>query len=416
VIVLPNGFVLKVALRYTIARKRKLFSYASLYGQALTISRMADFWQHYHRSTADEDLLQAFFEALNHGDEKLGWDGVGTTTAVQYLRYLNAFFDWWALEMRRPNPNPLQEEHTGWVTVLAEQRRQNGNKLLAHLYPATPEGQGWRKTRSNEPDREAKRDARPKDRPKAMDLEDYVKLITHEEDPGHRALWLVLGAGGRRISEALHILIPHDIGLNPITGEARVRVADPRYGKISVKQNGKNFKMTRQAYLQKNHQMLPRVLEKPGGGRQAGWKGIRDEDSAAKSKELVWMAPQFGRLMWETHKEYMQLRDGTGAEHPFYFVNTRRNLGAPLTASNARQLLRTACKHLGIKSRTNLHSLRHVFGNFLACELKLKDHLITLAFGHRSLASAAAYTRPTHGQLRTAIVTAEKTRQAMRSA
>lgn len=48
-----------------------------------------------------------------------------------------------------------------------------------------------------------------------MDLLDYMKLIKYEKDPRNLALWLDLGAGGCRISEALHIFVPHDIGLHP---------------------------------------------------------------------------------------------------------------------------------------------------------------------------------------------------------
>ena len=409
-----TGTVLREALLYAVHWKRKGSSFTTLYRQALAISRMADFWHHYHEEVGDEDLLPAYFEALTHGDEQLGWRGVNPTTAAQYLKYLNGFFDWWALERNRPSPNPLQEEHVGWVSVLAEQHRQYGTKLLAHLFPATPEGQGWCKSRKVQPDRESRRNARSNGRPKAMDLLDYMKLVKYEQDPRNRALWLVLGAGGRRISEALHIFVPHDIGLHPRTGEARVRIADPRYGKIEVEEDGKTRHITRQEYLRKYHRMKPRVLERPGSGVQAGWKGIREEDSVAKSKELVWMAPKFGELMWQTHKEYMKVREQTGAEHPFYFVNTKRNEGAPLTISNAKGLLRAACKRLGITSRSNLHSLRHVFGNFLACELQIKEHLITLAFGHRSLASAAVYTVPTQEQLRKAIAEAQEQRKAIR--
>jgi len=340
---------------------------------------------------------------------------MSAATAVQHLKYLNEFFDWHALQTSRSSPNPLVEERMGWVSEVAELRRRYGNNLLAGVVPIELEGKSLRKTRSVAPDKEAGRNARPNGRPKAMDLVDYIKLITHETDPRNRALWLVLGAGGRRVSEALHIFVPYDIGLNPRTGEARLRIAEPRYGRIEIEKNGKTKLITRQEYLRKYHQMRPRAQERPGRGIHAGWKGIREDDTAAKSKEIVWMAPQFGELMWETHKEYMKAREATGAPHPFYFVNTKRNKGAPLTISNAKGLLRAACKRLGITSRTNLHSLRHVFGIFLACELAIQQYLITLAFGHRSLASAAAYTVPTNEQLRKAIARAQENRVASAS-
>ena len=340
------------ALLYAVRGKRRGSSFTTFHRQALAISRMANFWQQYQSEVAAENLLSAYFEALTHGDEKLGWPGVNAATAVQYLKYLNGFFDWWALETNRPSPNPLQEECTGWVSVVAKLHRQYETNLLAGVVPTGCEEESSQKSRSIAPDKEAQRNARPNRRPKAMDLLDYMKLIRHETDPRNRALWLMLGAGGRRISEALHIFVPHDIGLNPRSGEARVRIADPRYGKIEIEENGKTRHITRQEYLRKYHQMRPRVLERPGSGTQAGWKGIREDDSVAKSKEVVWMVPQFGEFMWQTHKEYMKAREAAGAAHPFYFVNTKRNKGAPLTISNAKGLLRAACK----RSRYNIEN------------------------------------------------------------
>lgn len=412
----PDGSVMREALVYVVRGKRRGSSFTTLYRQALAISRMADFWHQYHSEVADESLLSAYFEALGHGDDKLGWKGTISATAVQYLKYLNGFFDWWALETNRPSPNPLVEERMGWVSIVAEMHRKHEHNILAGIVPNQPEGKNGRKVRSVAPEKEAVRNARSNGRPKAMDLLDYMKLIKYETDPRNRALWLLLGAGGRRISEAVHVFVPYDIGLNPRTGEARVKIADPRYGKIEVEEDGRTRWVTRQEYLRKYHRMKPRVLERPGSGTQAGWKGIREDNSVAKSKEVVWMAPQLGELMWQTHKEYMAAREDTGAEHPFYFLNTKRNKGAPLTISNAKGLLRAACKRLGITSRTNLHSLRHVFGNFLACELAIQQHLITLAFGHRSPASAAVYTVPTNEQLRKAIVKAQQIRKAARKA
>ncbi|MDR3455900.1 MAG: hypothetical protein P4N60_00525 [Verrucomicrobiae bacterium] len=194
VILNDNGLVLREALQYAARGKRKQKSYTTLYRQALAISRMSDLWQVLGDDVGDQEILGCYFDALVHGDEELGWDGMNTTTAGRHLKYLNEFFDWWGLLTNRPSPNPMQEEHIGWISVLAEQKRQYGTNLLAHLLPATISGQGRRKSRTVQPDQDARRNAAAQGRPKAMDLPDYMKLIRDDEEPRNRALWLTLGA------------------------------------------------------------------------------------------------------------------------------------------------------------------------------------------------------------------------------
>jgi|GEM_PF-2544325 len=395
VIIGPQGCALTDVLAWTISEKRAGKSDSTLYSQAHAVKRFADFWEHYHGQVSSADLYRSCFEKLVHGNKPLGWKGVDLKSATRYLEYINRFATWAAEQKGVNDPNPMVEERGGWIKTLARMGLQRRSSMLGHLLPATRAGQGIIAHRQINPARTSQRTSVPtvNQEYKAMLWDDYMTLLRHEQSMRNLLLWLMLGAGGLRISEAVHLFV-QDVRAT-IDGEARVLLTDPRYGQIAIPcQSGGKKVMTREAYLKEYFGLTTRDQLKPRSTLYAGWKGMRVHDGKTMTAEIIWLHPDFGKMAWAAHRSYLAIRRLTDAKHPYYFVNIDYNGGNPLTISNANGLLKDVCARLNILSAQNLHSLRHLFGDTLHNRGGAELDKVQVAMRHKNSTSTETYTRP----------------------
>jgi hypothetical protein len=210
-----------------------------------------------------------------NGDPALGWKRIEIDTAKRHLLAINLFADWLTDNTGAEHPNPLIEKPMSWIAHVTSQIRRSQSDLLGHLLPATREGKRMRLARTFEVPKSDTRRLPGSGRPaKVFSFEDYNKLIIHEAEPRNLLLWLLLGAGGLRVSEPMH-LFPVDILFHPATREARVRFFDPQNGPVSTVALGRQTEMTRKDYLRQKYNLVPRDALPDTDIMWAGWKGMR---------------------------------------------------------------------------------------------------------------------------------------------
>lgn len=374
-----------------------------------------------------EELVYGFSRALDQGDKALHWEPLEGKTASRYFDTFCMFFDWVTTLPEFKNyahPNPLVDREMTPHERVVDQARNRQSDMLHHLYPLTKRGQGIRTMRkypqSNRWSRSSSGPALPIDQPGAgwapagMHLHDYVRLIKEEPEPRNRLLFLALGAGAARISEALQIFAS-DVYYDHSTHEAIVALANPVKGMVLLPSNRT---VERRQFLADKYGTRPRCLLPRNHPLHVGWKGIFEGGFDDQERPVLadwrnrrwslmeWMMPVFGRMFWSAHVEYMKTRAAMRPKHPFYFVNLEKNKGAPLTRSAAKQLLSAACTRLGIQ-RHSPHKLRHMYGNYLAeIGMSLADAQIMMR--HRNPASTLVYFRVKRSVARERLTLAER--------
>jgi len=407
ILVDENGQVNRDVLAWFVMEKRDgLKAMRTLRGYGTALCRFSDYWKFHEAQKIEKPVFSAFFEALVHGQPEIGWrDGVSTDVAGDYVMVLGLFLDWLTEQTGEEHPNPKVEQPVSWGERLNQYRRRFKNDLLFHLHNAT-KGSRIKIARRINPARRARRggssgSTRPK---KTFSLDDYLLLIKHEKDPRSLLMWLLLGAGGFRVSEPLHLFVT-DVLLDAASGEARFVFADPTYGRISIPdESGAMTKLTRQEYLKRFFNRVPRDQLPDNHIHWAGWKGMKWHDTEAKTSDVVWLHPYFGQLFWKTHQEYLSLRGQTQPQHPWYFVNFKANTGEPLSISNISAIFGAACARLNIQSPHNPHSLRHLYVYTLINVYGLSLHQAQILVRHVSPESTEIYAQAALETTRRALV------------
>ncbi len=150
-------------------------------------------------------------------------------------------------------------------------------------------------------------------------------------------------------------------------------------------------RMTRQEYLKKHFNLLPRD-QLPGNDIAfVGWKGMKWHDKVEQTADVSWLHPYFGQLFWKTHQEYLLLRGPAKPLHPWYFVNFKANIGGPQSISNVQAIFASTCLRLGIKPPHHPHALRHLYVDTLVNVCGLPLHQAQVLVRHRSPASTEVY-------------------------
>jgi integrase len=331
-------------------------------------------------------LLDEFSKALDAGDGRLKWKSLNYAAGDRIFESLSEFCDWLAKQpeasFQNPNPALYVDVSPGQRDFQSALRKETD--LLFHLRSLTLNSGGVKKVRlySNRnrfgkrmgpinPVAESGRGSSTRPNPKGIRFQDYIKLIKAEDEPRNILLWLALGAGACRISEALQIFAT-DIFFEKQTCEAVVALANPINGMALD-----NDKRKRNVYLMQQYGLLPRCDLPKSSPLHAGWKGmiedgfIHEPDSIAANwggrrwTKMKFLMPWFARLFWRAHRVYLRERNIHGRHHPYYFINLVHNVGAPLTRSSVTQILKTSCRKAGIKP-IGPHSLRHMYGLCLA--------------------------------------------------
>jgi integrase len=312
---------------------------------------------------------------------------VELSTAKRDVEVLGLFLDWYTIHYGIVSPNPFVEEPRQWGSIVAERARRYKFDLLFHLFSTTKESKK-RRIRKYLPSKRAERGAAPtKRRPeKKFRYEDFLLLIEHERDPRNLLIWLLLGAGGLRVSEVAH-LFTSDLSWNLGSGQTEVLLVDPTYGRVNPKLPG-----TRQEYLRSTFHCCPRDQLPLHHIAFAGFKGMRFQE--AKTAGVTWLHTDFGRLAWKAHVKYLPFRRAVPARnHPWHLVNIKHNAGQPITLRNITELLKSACGRLSLRSPANPHALRHMYVDTLVNVLGIPLHEAQILVRHCTPESTEVYSR-----------------------
>jgi integrase len=388
-VLILNGLIAGDFLDWIRFRKTKsLLSQSTLYRNAISIRLFCDFCSSQANQPTNNSILGGFFEARTHGYAVLGWNSVSARAAKQNLVSLNKFIDWYTETRQISNPNPMIEQSLGWVERMLEQERRNNSQMLAHLFQASKDSR-TKSVRSLPVTRRADRGVFSRtSSPKGFRFEDYILVLRHERNPRNKMLWLLFGAGGCRLCEALNLFL-FDITCNPLNTSCEVLLVDPVYGVVEGLAYGGET-TSRKSYLASNFHTVPREELPFNSVQYVGWKGMKFQEGATAG--VSWLHPIFGQLAWDAHLAYLDLR-GTmcGSKHPWYFANFRAPVGEPLTANSVQSAFSDACKRLGLRPPHNVHSLRHMYVTFLIEILGLTDVQAQYLVRHSSPTSTREY-------------------------
>jgi len=346
-----------------------------------------------------------FINRLAEGYEKLKWTQIQINSARIYGGHVAEFADWLTEqsgfnEMIGPDPwVPAGKRH--WSEVQKRIERD----ILGHLLRTTQVGRGLevvRATKLKTPrwdlGKQISRsrhdgsfdhpEARKGYRPAAMPLDDYFKLLEATRAAGNwrdLCLWLLLGAGCCRVSEALNLYATDVYFTSDCSSEARNRIgsdetlvalANPVEGLV---QTADGSWVKRRDFLCNQYGLVPRNLLAINHPLFAGYKGMALGGSTDESIPeldlwpkrgwalIEWLFPLFGRMFAIAILKYRRelIKSGISSiarsRHPYLLMNVGRNCANPLTRLNVNQLLSVACRRAGIRER-GPHSMRHMYG------------------------------------------------------
>lgn len=404
-ILVDCGRVVQDVLDWLAYEKRdNLKSASTLYRYCLALSRFCDFWKWHQVRNPEKPILTAFFDSLVHGEPELGWTkGVAPKTADQLIEAMGKFLDWFSDRHNKENPNPRIEEALSYGRLLAECARRYKNDFLFHLMPATKRSDTHTRRRRRVHRRIARSASYISSKsPKTFLFDEFLTLAQFERDARNLLLWLLLGPGGLRLSECLHLFVS-DISQDRRTGEARILLADPVYGRVQSPTLDL-LKLTRKRYLHENFSLVTRYELPLNDIQYVGWKGMKYQDPINQTAGVTWLHPYFGQLFWKLHEEqYLTRRGSARPKHPWYFVNLAQNIGEPLSASNSKGLFGDICTGLNLQSPHNVHSLRHMYVDTLVNTVGLTLAQAQILVRHISPDSTALYAEASADATRLAL-------------
>ena len=259
--------------------------------------------------------------------------------------------------------------------------------------------------------------------PKALPFNRFIELVELTPNPRDKLLWLLMGGGSLRQSETLHIFYT-DLKVNLRSGLLEVMLADPEKGMVSYEnQNGKHVTTTRTQFFREMYPSIgpwgriqPRTLYgKKGTGFHSGFKGMTFGESNAAclfsntqyigqdydTHAIFWCDIRFQnyfRIVLEEYIcEYFKKNRNTGLlhppgwpNHPWLFISGKGNYGSPLTVHGLKDAWQGALKRIGLRGY-GLHSLRHLYGYYLANVKRVPIDLAQICFHHASIESTKVY-------------------------
>lgn len=376
-------------------------------------------------------LISDFIDAKQNGSEMMGWKPCKRrSTLKKYLHSISLFDKWNATFSNTPRFNPCEEHFVyGYQANLKCRVRKKFN-LLLHLYPARiPTKHVYKHKVTIEHQRFC---IDKNNIPKAFPVELFVELIEHTKNPRDQMLWLLMGGGSLRQSEALHLFYEDVMGIDE-TGAPRIRLADPETGVIEWYKEGRIVTGNRTQYFtdcfqnelfKKTrpdlYQLTPRTMGKRGRDH-VGFKGMTFSDSGKASishgryitwNELFWLEPGIGRRFQKAYNEYISEHFFNKPRgwpwHPWLFITQLKDrYGAPLSLRALRANWDTVLKRIGLdNSSLTPHSLRHMYGAYCASVLQFPLEMTRTLMHHATVNATQVYYHLSSVDIRNAITEA----------
>lgn len=235
---------------------------------------------------------------------------------------------------------------------------------------------------------------------------EYLPLMVEETgNIRDKIAILMLGYGGRRQSEILHIFVND---LYPGKNILNVKLAHPITSHMEwINRLGKKVSGTRAEYLKSMFNLRPRndLGKMP---KSVGWKGMKFDNVGGEYSHMYFLTEEVEKYLLYLHVRYMRETRSKFNHHPYYFVDQS---GEPLSMRALIRLIDAACERIEKKYSINLggrrgHSLRHHYGFYCADILQMDLMMIKKYMGHKQLSSTAIYTHISPEKARLAIADA----------
>lgn len=407
------GYVINAYINYLMMQGEQE---ATLHAKISAVCQLYEFCK---RTYGDRDLTESELRHLvfDFGSAKLNgtiqpddtdptnlhWRPVLPSTVGLLIRHINDFDKFQETFFHSPRLNPVEVRFQTNFEQYQEFRRRQKYDPFVHLFPSKSHKKSIAKYVAKEHRRESHRGSL-----KAFPINKLIELIEAADEPRDRMLLLLMGFGGLRRSEPLHVLHQDILGRFVDTGAAWVRLADPITGEVAwIDDNGDERSGPRAKFFQavyKNEQMpvthplrniQPRCLYgRQGHGLQAGFKGMTFSGHG-DNNFVHWLHEEAGCLFWKSYEEYMQRhfhgKPKNWPYHPFLFIRLdAEGFGMPLTIPGIDKIFARAAARIGVIGYST-HSLRHFYGYYTASVLKRPIEEAQVCMHHASVLSTQVY-------------------------
>ncbi|HEY0561798.1 MAG TPA: tyrosine-type recombinase/integrase [Methylophilus sp.] len=419
-LLLGNGEISLSAAKFALALSREGWSDEKIHQCLKAVGRFYTFHSAKYQDSKNNllsghEIIGSYAETRFRGSISAGgndetnlfWTRVNFTTVGREIYYLNLFSDFCNRYLSSININPTEDRFIKTFKSYKDLRNQGLSDALVHL-------DGVRKGRKPRYYELNKKNADSNQRlPKYLTTNLLIDLIEDGcRNPRDKMLLLLMGFGGLRISEPLHIYT-FDVMRNfNSTNASRIILAHPSNGIIETNKNDKLLKIKRADYLRESFKRLPRNEMGKGHIEYVGWKGMLLDKQEYEENYVFWLEEDitggyFRKLLENYISENRSLFIGNRLNHPYLFFNIQkdRNIelyGKPLTYMNAQEVFYAACKRINLKGYSP-HSCRHHYGFYTANFLKLQPETLQRMLRHRQITSTDVYYHMTSQFIRSQI-------------
>lgn len=321
----------------------------------------------------------------------LYWNRVFYSTVKQEIRCLNEFSDFASHYFNYQCLNPEEKQLDISLKHYKNLREQGLSDALVHL-------DGVRQAKPKHSFELNSRNVQKVSRPEYITTPDLIELIDKGcHSTRDKMLFLLMGFGGLRISETLHIYLTDVMDFFPYSQASKIILAHPSEGPFIWNHEKESRNGTRSEYLSEVYSLLPR--NEVGGGHKnfSGWKGMDLIHNNPNDNFVYWIAEEFAggyfrKLLEQYIEENKSLIINNRLSHPFLFFNTKKSSGTygeMMTLSNVHQAYYNACDRINLDSHP--HLTRHHYGYYTREILNLKREDLKTLLKHKDITSSEKY-------------------------
>lgn len=333
---------------------------------------------------------------VNNADKlELFWKRVNFSTVRKEVASLNLFSDFCYRYFNSNQVNPAEAEITKTFKSYRDLTLQGLSDALVHL-DGIRRGQNKRNFELN-----IRRNTHKINIPKYLSTNSLIDLIEDGcKNPRDKMIVLLMGFGGLRISETLHIFTQDVCEIFESTNATKVILAHPSEGKIRISYNNEVKIMNRSEVLRVIYKRLPRNELGIDHLEFAGWKGMLLDMQSMDKNYIFWLEEHitgtyFRKLLEQYLSENKSLFCNTRIKHPYLFFNIQKNrksnvYGNPLTYYNAQEIFSAASKRIGLEDFSP-HSCRHHYGFYSANVLNVSPETLQRQLRHKQITSTQIY-------------------------
>lgn len=407
-LLLGNGDIAVSAAKFALALSREGWSDEKIHQSLKVIGRFYTYYTAKYSNSKSKalnghEILGGYAEIRfrgsitpdGHDPSELFWSRINFSSISREIHYLNLFSDFCHRYFNSSNLNPAEGQFVKAFKSYKDLRNQGLSDALVHLH-------GVRKGRKQRHFELNKKSVNNKITiPKYLSTNILIDLIENGcKNPRDKMLLLLMGFGGLRISETLHIYT-HDVLDNfSSTNASKVILAHPSSGLIQIAKDDQLVWVRRSHYLEEVYKRLPRNEVGKGHLEYTGWKGMLIDNQEPEKNYVFWLEEHiagtyFRKLLEQYISENSSLYIKNRLTHPYLFFNIQKNrknniYGNPLTYINAQEVFYAACKRINLNGYSP-HSCRHHYGFYSATELKLPPESLQRQLRHRQITSTDVY-------------------------